>query len=111
MPCPASGRLASRRLTVVSVALPAAAVGIAALALYLSQPHRGLFENGPELMEMWRRGIVIHGHALLLPLARMAAALGLAGSPAVPDRAVSLVSGVGAALAVFVVTGSHVTVT
>jgi len=104
MPCPASGRLASRRLTVVSVALPAAAVGIAALALYLSQPHRGLFENGPELMEMWRRGIVIHGHALLLPLARMAAALGLAGSPAVPDRAVSLVSGVGAALAVFVVT-------
>jgi hypothetical protein len=86
-------------------ALPAAALALAALALYRSQPHRGLFENGPELMELWRRGIVVHGHALLLPLARLAAALGLAGSPAVPDRAVSLVSGVGAALAVFVVTG------
>ena len=53
---------------------------------------------------MWRRGIVIHGHALLLPLARLTAALGLTGSPAVPDRAVSLVSSVGAALAVCVVT-------
>ena len=86
------------------VALPSAALALALLALYLSQRHTGLFENGPELMELWRRGIVVHGHALLLPLARAAAALGLAGSPALPDRAVSLVSCLGAALAVLVVT-------
>lgn len=85
------------------VALPAAALALALLVLYLAQPHRGLFENGPELMELWRKGILVHAHALILPLARLAAWLGLAGSPAVPDRAVSLVSSIGAALAVGVV--------
>jgi hypothetical protein len=84
-------------------ALPAALLALACFALYLSQRHDGLFENGPELMEMWRKGIVVHTHALILPLARLAADLGLAGWPAVPDRAVSLVSALGAALAVGVV--------
>ncbi|HZL98674.1 MAG TPA: hypothetical protein VFD43_00350, partial [Planctomycetota bacterium] len=102
MPRPASGRLASPRLGVRSVALPAALLVLGLLLLYLSQRHRGLFENGPELVELWRKGIVVHAHALLLPLARLAAALGLAGAP---DRAISLVSCLGAGLLVAVVVG------
>ena len=86
-----------------AVRIPAAVLAVGGFALYVSQRHNGLFENGPELMELWRKGIVVHAHALILPLARLAAALGLAGSPAVPDHAVSLISAVGAALAVGVV--------
>src|SRR5262245_38292433 len=73
-------------------------MAVAALVLALVQGQRGLYTNGPLLVDLWRRGVYVHGHALLMPLARLVAVLGLAGTPAQADVAIRIVSATGGAL-------------